>query len=32
MGGAAAVLDPPEIAREIHEIVTQSAIRLRPQD
>ena len=32
MGGAAALVDPPEIAREIHEIVTQSAIRLRRQD
>ena len=32
MGGAAALLDPPEIAREIHEIVTESAIRLRTQD
>ena len=29
MGGAAAVLDPPEIAQEIHEIVTESMIRLR---
>ena len=29
MGGAAAVLDPPEFGQEIHEIVTQSVIRLR---
>ena len=29
MGGAAAVLDPPEIAQEIHEIVTESMNRLR---